>query len=1040
MIRFSIKNALLANLLLGLILIIGILSWQAMPQEMFPNIALDKVRISTVFKGASPEEIETQITLPIEQEIEGMNGIDTLVSSSSESISNITIKLNHGSNIDEFLRDIETTVARINSDLPDSAEQPEIVRIKARIPVISVALHGAVSNPLLFQTAKAVKDQLIEIPGVSSASISGNRDWELWVIVDPSMLSAMHISLNEILSALKNNLDNLPGGHIESAEGDILLRGQGASPNIEAIGQIAVRTTAEGGILRLNAVASIEKRLEEVKTLGRFNGQPSINITITKTPESSSLEISDAVHAQVENWQKELPNNIHIKAFSDRSVYLKNRLDTVKSSAIIGLGLVLLSLYLFLNFRVAFVTALGIPVSFLVGIILMNYLGQSVNMISLFAFLIALGMVVDDAIIVTENIYRHMELGLPAQQAAIVGTKEVLWPVVASTATTVAAFIPMFGLTGSMGTFITVIPIVVIACLLGSLLEAFGVLPSHAAHLLHVKPTHQRDLWSRLVNRYTRLVRTMVKNRYLVSSVTIAVLIVSIAFAATRIPFMLFGDVEIGLFFINIEAPKTYSLKDSERLAMDLENEIIQELGDKDLKSLLTNLGIIFIDFNTIKFDSNYIQFIIDLEKPEPKGFIERWISPIARLSLTREGSRQRSTEDIINEIRQRFKSHPGIERFSILMPAGGPAGPDVEIGISGTDNQQLQILSKNIADYLNTLSGIHDIAQDLTPGKQEIRYALNELGRRLGLTQSQLASTIRSGYQGTEIAHITLENTRVPVRVIFPESIRHYSDKLAQLPIILANGETVYLGNVANIKKSRGFNTIKHRDLKTLATVTAEVDAQQITALQVSELVQKKFKNSLPDGYQLIFLGEKKEANESMEGMLKALIIALAVIFIILVALFKSLLDPFVILLAIPFGIIGVIFGHVITGHMLQFLSMIGFLALSGIVVNDSLILIDFAKKLRRKKVHRYEAIIEACRIRARPIILTSLTTFLGVSPLIFFATGQTAFLSPMAVSLGFGLLFATVLILIVLPCFYIIADDLRIHWIAIKRRFRSF
>ncbi|RMH16462.1 MAG: efflux RND transporter permease subunit [Gammaproteobacteria bacterium] len=1031
MILFSIRNPLLANLFLVLVLITGIMSWYAMPQEMFPNITLDKVRITTIFEGASPEEVERQVTLPIEQELDGLEDIDTIQSTSAESRSQIIISLNQGANVDDFIRETEAILDRL-TDLPEAAEKPQLSRMESRIPVISVALYGDVSTATLSHQAEEIQDHLLAIPGVASAAISGNREWELWVTVDPALLSASRTTTTEIITALRNELDDLPGGQIEAEEGEILLRGQGVSPEPEEVAQIPVRKGKDGGLLRLGRIARIEKHLEEAKTLGRFNGKPSLNLTITKTASSSTLKIADAVYNTVESIKDTLPANIHLTAHSDMSIYLKNRLNTVKSSAIIGLGLVLLSLYLFLNFRVAFVTALGIPVSFLVGIILMQYMDQTVNMISLFAFLIALGMVVDDAIIVTENIYRHMEMGQPAQEAAMIGAREVMWPVVASTATTIAAFLPMFSITGTMGAFIKVIPLVVIACLLGSLLEAFAILPSHSAHLLKIRDNQdeKRRHWRQLLSWYTRFIRRILNYRGTVATLTVCLFIITIAFAVTRIPFMLFGKVEIGQFFLNIEAPRSYALKDSERLALQLEKEILAELDDHELKSLITNLGVTFIDFNSIKFDTNYIQMIVTLKQAKPEGFIEKWVTPLVSLKFEQHGERVRPTSEIINRIRARLENYPGIERLSILRPQGGPAGADIEVGITGKDTHILQQYSQSVAKYLESLPGVHDVAQDLTAGKQEIRYALNDYGRQLGLNQAMLASAIRTGYQGLEVTHVTLDNRRVPVRLIYPESIRQDSEQLEQLPIVLPNGKTVYLRDVADIYRSTGFDSIRHRDLETLATVTAEVDTSKITAMEATQLIEARFAGKLPSGYDLIFLGEKKEAAESFSGMFQAMVVALTIIFIILVALFRSLLDPFLIMLAIPFGVIGVVFGHLVTGHMLQFLSMIGLLALSGIVVNDSLILIDFAKTLRAEGMDRIEAIVEACRIRARPIILTSLTTFLGVSPLIFFASGQTAFLSPMAVSLGFGLLFATVLILVVLPCFYIIADDIKIRF----------
>jgi multidrug efflux pump subunit AcrB len=1030
LIRFSINNPLITNLLLGIVVIMGVLAWRSMPQEMFPTVEMDAVTVSVVFEGASPEEVERQISIPLEEEFEGMADIDVLTSTSNEGLATLMIKLKPGTDVDQYMRDAQTALDQI-TDLPQEAEEPELIRVKARFPVISLSLYGDVARGYLYDQADEIKQRMAKIPGVASVGVAGNRDWEIWIEVNPFELSARKVSLGQVLAAVRGNLRDLPGGSLKAREGDILLRGKGVAPDPELIAEIAVRSNAKGGQLRLGEIAEITLRLEEAETLGRFNGRPSVNLTVTKTVDSSTIDVADAVRVFAAELETELPSTIEVGLFNDLSVYVKTRLNTVKSSGLIGLCLVLFSLYLFLSFRVALITAMGIPVSFLVAVAVIFYLGYTINMVSLFAFLIALGLIVDDAIIVTENIYRHMEMGKPAREAAQSGTREVMWPVVASTATTVAAFMPMLAIEGIMGAFIAVIPVVVTAALAGSLWEAFGVLPSHCSELLHVasKKAHERSVdWSQLLNRYIGWLRWALHNRYFVALFSIGVLLVTLVFAVTRIPFMLFDDVDVGQFFINAEAPNTYSLEDTAKLAQQMEEIVLTSLADDELDTLLTNVGVSFIDFNRFQIGSQYIQLVVDLEKARPEGFIERYIAPVVSLKFKWEGSRTRPTEDIINELRAQLQTIAGIRRIAIQRPQGGPAGADLEVGVTGPDVRVLQEQASRIVNYLQRLPGVHDVRQNLETGKLEYQYSLNERGKELGIRQSDLADAVRTGFLGVEAVHVTLGNKRVPVRVIYPDSIRHTSD-LGQLPIVLDDGRLVYLGDVAEIIPGRGMSTISRRDTQRLGLVTAEVDDQVTTPLEVAELVRREFEalaDELP-GYELLFLGEKKDASESFQGMRDALVIAGAIIFFILAALFRSLLDPLVVMFAIPFSVIGVVFGHALFGYNLQFLSAIGLLALTGIVVNDSLILVDFARRMRAEGMGRIDAMVEAGRVRVRPILLTSITTFLGISPLIFFATGQTAFLSPMAVSLGFGLLFATLVVLVSIPCFYLIADDLR-------------
>ncbi|MGI9227337.1 MAG: efflux RND transporter permease subunit, partial [Gammaproteobacteria bacterium] len=839
-INFSIKNPLVVNLFLILVIVTGVISWRSMPQEMFPVVEIDKVRINTEFEGASPEEVESQVTIPIEEELDTLADIDVINSESNEGLSKIVIKLKPDSDVDEFVRDLRSTVDSI-TDLPEESERPDIVRLKTRFPVISLSVYGDVSLGTLIETAKDIKTRLQQIDGVASVSIAGDREWELWVEVDPYVMSARNVSLNMITAALRNNLRDLPGGSLKASEGDILLRGKGVAPDIDATERIVLRSNANGGQLVLGEVANVKLRLEETKTLGRFNSKPSVNLTITKTAKASTIDVSQSVRDLAAEIQETLPVGIKIGLFSDLSKYVKTRLETLKSSGAVGLFLVLLSLYLFLNFRVALITALGIPVSFLVAVIIIFNLGYTINMVSMFAFLIALGMIVDDAIIVTENTYRHMEEGMAAEAAAKRGASEVFWPVVASTSTTIAAFLPMFGVSGTLGLFIQVIPVVVTASLIGSLLEAFVVLPSHSAEMLRVSKQNKAGWWrsferkysKKFLNKYLSIIQYALRNRYFISTATIGALSVVLAFTFTRMPYNQFGDVEIGQFLVNVEAPNTYSIDDTTALAIEIENRMDEIFQEDELDTLLTNVGVTLIDFNRLKLGSNYIQFVVDLNKTKPEGFIETFVSPLVNLRFEEHGKRERATETIIDEIRASVATVPGIQRFSILRPQGGPAGSDIEVGIVGKETDKLLSISGEVVTFLRRIPGVKDVRQDLEPGKLEYQYTINSRGRELGLTQAQIADAVRTGYLGLEVMQVNWKADRYPVRLIYPDSIRKDGSGLKRLPITLEKGGTVYLGEVADIELGRGLGPVQRRNSQRLSLITAEVDADVITPLE---------------------------------------------------------------------------------------------------------------------------------------------------------------------------------------------------------------
>ena len=1027
MIDYSIKNPLVVNLFLLLIVIIGIISWQSMPEEMFPVVEKDAIKIITKYDGASPEEVEKQVTISIEDTLDNLQDVDFYYSKSSESVSAITLRLKPKADVDELLRTVRDLVDAIDG-FPEEADDPEISRVKTRFPVISVSIFGETRQSLLFANAKKMKQKIMQLDGVAGVGIAGNRDDEIWVIINPSVISAKQVSTKEIISALKNNIRDLPGGSVKATEGDILLRGLGSS-SIKAIENITLKNNSIGGQLLLKEIASVEQRLEEEDSVGRFNGKKAVNMSVTKTAEASVFDVSNNVRKIVKEYS--LPQGLQVSVFSDFSKNVKTRLDTVKSSGLIGLFLLLLSLYLFLNSRVAFITAFGIPVSFLVAAFGMYAFGFTINMVSLFAFLVALGMVVDDAIIVTENTYRHIESGMDPVSASKIGAKEVFWPIVASTLTTIAAFLPMLSISGTLGKFIEVIPLVVTVALLGSLMEAFIVLPSHCASFLKKpeKNNPKKERWKNILLKYNKYLSVCIKNRYLVSSITVGILCVIITFAVTRIPYYQFGKVDSGQFFINAEASITSSVRDTERLAMKLEKVVLSELNENELESLYTNVGVSFKDFSRFDLGSQYIQIVVSLKKSSPQGFVDYVVTPLFNLSFDSYGKRDRSEKEIINSLRQKISSVSGLQKVSIKKAEGGPGGSDIVIGVVGQNQKVLTKYAKEIEDFLSRIDGVKDVEQDQDPGKVEFKYKINNRGKELGLTQADIAESVRTGFLGLETAHFNLEGERVPVRLIYSEKYRYDSSKLYQLPIILKSGKTIYLAEVADIEVSRGMNTVRRRDGQRLAKISADVDPSIITPLEVTDIFDKKykkvFKNDL--SYDYMYLGSKKRSRENFADMKKTAFISLGIIFFILAVLFKTIIDPLVVLFSIPFAVVGVILGHILFGYNLQFLSVIGLLALIGIVVNDSLILIDFLKKLRKEGKNKIDATIQACNVRARPIILTSVTTFLGISPLIFFATGQTKFLSPMAVSLGFGLLFATILILIVLPCFYLIMDDLK-------------
>jgi multidrug efflux pump subunit AcrB len=805
----------------------------------------------------------------------------------------------------------------------------------------------------------------------------------------------------------------MPGGTLKTARGEYLVRTVGEVTRAEELEKVVLRATAKGNLLTLGQVASVRDTFEEPTTLGRFNGRPAINLQVSKEKTGDTIAIANAVRSFTEEYGKRLPPGVDVGVYNDFSIYIKNRLNTLKQSGYIGLFLVLIVLRLFLTGRIAIMTALGIPVAFCGTAILMYLYGISINMLSAFSLIVVLGMVVDDAIVVTENIYRHMEEGHDPKEAATAGTDQVFMPVVASTMTTIAAFIPMLMVPGSIGNFLAVIPICVTFALLASLLESLLILPSHMAEFVSVnhannpKNSPDKHWFRRVVAFYEKLLKRILRWRYIFITGVICFSILLFMFAKYRIPFTLFSAFEADQFFINIEAPVTYKLEDTSQVAKAVE-AVVQELPDQELATVVTNVGMTFIDVNKIHMGSHLAQIIVELNKIPP---------------------RKRSSEEIISALREKVTLVPGLKKVQFLSPQAGPGGPSIEINVEGEDLSVLSSISREIQDYMSTIPGVQDIRDTHELGKPELKIYAKPEARALGLTVQEIARQVRDRFYGAESSKIQRSREDIQILVKYPQDYRRRRLDVERIKLDAPGGQKVAFSEVAYIVEERGLSTISRSEMKRAVTVLADVDKNEANALEVSGFVAERFKD-LPErfpGYRLQFKGEQKDVEESVVSLMKAFVVAVLLIYFILGSSFRSFIQPLIIMMAIPFALDGVIIGHIVMGMNLSFLSLIGSVALAGIVVNDSLVLVDFINNLRRRGFDVIQAIIEGGKLRIRAICLTSITTCAGLSPLAFFSSGQAKFLSPMALSIVWGLGFSTILILLVIPCFYAAVDDMK-------------
>ncbi|MEE8076232.1 MAG: efflux RND transporter permease subunit [Candidatus Binatia bacterium] len=1015
LIEFSVHNRVLVNLLTLFVLGAGIVTYLRMHREMFPEFSRQAVKVMTEYQGASPVEVEKLITAKIEEEVADIDDLDELLSVSQEGQSEILLKFQPDTDMSRALSDVRAALDNV-TDLPEEAEEPKVSEVKSTFPVITVSLSGDIDEGTLQEMAKDLRDELRRVRGVAAVGILGIRERQIWVEVNPERLDQYLLSLDDLRTAIASHNRNVPGGTLKTPRGEVLLRTLGEAEGVRDVERIILRAKKDGHPLTIGEVSTVRETFKDATTMARFNGQPAINLVVAKERNGDAIDIARRIRLLVEKVRGRLPETVTVGLYNDFSVFIQNRLNTLRWSGMVGLVIILTTLWAFVRARIAFLTALGIPFAMMGGIILMSAYGISLNMVSLFGLILVLGLLVDDAVIVTENVYRYVENGLDSRQAAIRGTTEVAWPVVATVITTVSAFVPLLMIPGTMGVFLSVIPVVVSFTLLASLLEVLLILPSHLADIItpaYAQQVRHRELpwllWSR--NTYRSLLAMALRWRYVSVGCLVSLTMVLGAAALYRIPFVLFREFESSQFMVNFETSPGSKIEDTLEIAKKAE-QVGLNLPAGELKSLATNVGISFLDVHRAERGPNLAQLMVELDE-----------------------DRRQSVDDVIAELRAGMEQIPGITKIQFLKIQAGPGGPAIEARVVGDKIQVLRKLANEMKGFLQGISGVRDIRDDFTEGKEELQITLRSEARALGLDLGQIARQVQQGFLGVEASTIQRRDENVPIIIRFPEALRGSLETVARMKLTLPSGQRVFLRDVAQLETAVGTSKIRRDDQKRAITVLADIDSREANVYKVTERLKRKFSNvgSRFPGYRVIVKGERQEVEESLASLPQISVISLLLIYFILGSLFKSFVQPFIVIAAIPFAVNGVIIGHLIMGDPLSFLSMMGLIALAGIVVNDSLILVDFINRARKEGVPRDEAILVSGVARLRPVLLTTITTVGGLIPLAFFATGQAKFLSPMAVAVVWGLSFATILTLILIPCLYAMLDDLA----ALLRRF---
>ena len=1021
--EFSVKNSLFINLLSIFFILVGLLAIFNLNKEVFPNVSFDIAHIGVAYPGATSEDVEKLITTPIEKELKEVDDIEEIRSVSSDNISTIYIKMNPGAkDKNKIVNDVQRAVDKVR-DLPADSEDPVVQEVNMKlIPVIEVALSGADNEFKLQEYADGLESLILNIPEVARIRRKGWRNREVWVEVDPKKLREYYISLEEIMLALKARNLNLPAGTMRGKETEYIIRTSGEFLTTEEIEETIIRASDVGNWLKIKDVARVVNQFRDETEMTKSFGSRAINLVISKKEKADAIKLAQKVKNLIASFKKTVPENVRIYTLNDMSFYITRRLNILKNNGIIGIILVMIILRIFLTKRVAFFTAIGIPIAFSITLGYMLATGMSINMMTMFGLIIVLGMIVDDGIIIAENSYRYMESGMPPREAVIKGTEEVIPAVTTTIITTIVAFLPLAFMTGIIGKFIKFIPIVVIVALLASLLEAFIILPSHLADFVKPRrkntkrPGEETHWFQKVVKFYTKAIKKAIAHRYKTIVIFIVVFIMLFLLMKTFLKVVAFPHKGVEEFYIRAEAPVGTSLTKTAALSSQLEN-LVETLPDNELDSYVSTVGNIF------------------------EG---RTLDPYARrgshlvqvnVYLTPERERKRDASEIINSLRDKSGEIKGFEKIGFEQVRGGPpTGKAIDVKIKGDDYAILNEIARKYMSYLRSLKGVTDIDTDYKFGKEEITVEVNEnKATAASLTTHAIAEAVRNAVAGglaTSIKQIKAEE-EIDVLVRFPKVYREDISVFEKIVIPNKFGKLINLKDVAVFKKQKKLESYKHLDGKRALRVTALVDEKNMTSVKANALIRKKFKNIENDylGYTIIYGGEEKDTQESFGNLFKAFMVAFFMIFLILATKFNSLVQPVIIMLAIVFGIFGALFALIIHNMEFSFMAFLGIVGLVGVVVNDSIVLVDFINRLRIQGKERIESIIEAGRLRLRPVILTTVTTFFALAPVAYGIGGLDPFLQPAALTLSWGLLFATFLTLIFIPCVYAMVDDITLR-----------
>ena len=1008
------RHGVAPNLLMAFLIIGGFLMSLNIRKEFIPSYEADMVIVSVGYAGATPSEMEQGVILPIENELSAIDGLKEVVSTASQGSAQISAELENGVDRQQAYQDIQQAVNRI-STFPAQMERP-LVRIASRsIDVIELALFGPLDQFGLKRLGEQIKDQLLESPDITKVELRGINDEEIHVEISQNDLQRYGLKLSDVAAIIGNNAIEQSAGSVKTEGGDILVTLDDRLYWAEEFRQLPLISDASGVQLRLADVAKVRDGFSDSNREITYNGKTSMSFKIYRAESQTPLTVVEAVYEKLDEIRPQLPPGMSLIITDDDGETYKQRVGLLLKNAVVGLVLVMVLLSLFLEYRLAFWVTMGIPTAFMGAMLLLPGWDMSINMISMFAFIVALGIVVDDAIIAGENIYEHMQKGMPLMDAAIFGAKEVAMPLAFAILTNVVAFLPLLALPGMMGKLFIAIPIVVISCFMISWLEALFILPAHLGRMKKRDIQHNPNWLDRLQQRVDKGLHHFIQKRYLplldsslrspgfTLAVAVAIAMIVLAWPLSgRMGFSMFPRLEGEFAVAKVEMPPNAPLSQAQQVRDLLEarlKEVVDPIEAQGKPLLVSVEGD--IENATIEIQAK----LVDTE-----------VRPV-------------SSNEVVKRWREAIGEIPGIRSLTFdAERGGGPSGgAGLTVELRGSNTELLAAASAELGDFMQQLGGVKDVASSFTNGKPQWDVELNERGRSLGLEADAVAQQIRAALYGARALRQQRERNEVTVLVRLPKEERAFSADIERLMILTPQGGYVPLADIAILHKALSPSSISRRDGRQVVTVTAEVEPREQVPAVMGVLREEAFAD-LRAKYPTLdfdFRGRQADTQDSMSSLQLYGFFSMLLIYVLLAIPFRSYSQPLLIMVVIPFGAVGAVIGHLLLGYSMSIMSIMGIVALAGVVVNDSLILIDYANRRRLEAgLSALDAVREAGIRRFRPILLTTLTTFGGLSPMVFETSRQAQFITPMAVSLGFGILFTTFICLLILPALYVSLD----------------